>query len=254
MNKLEIKHIFMNYHSMAGETEAIKDVSLIVNKGDFVSIVGPSGSGKSTLLNIIAGLIKPSKGKILVDGQNLENFSGQFGYMFQKDELFEWLNIYKNVLIGLKVKHRETPSNIKKIEEMLKEYKLLEFKNHYPSELSGGMRQRASLIRTLALNPEILILDEPFSALDYQSRLRASDEIYKIIKQEGKTVIMVTHDISEAISMSQRIIIFSKRPAKIKKEISIDFKDNSLTPLQKRADPRFREYFDSVWKELEIDE
>jgi len=254
MNKIEIKHIFMNYHSMLCETEAIKDVSFTVNKGEFVSIVGPSGSGKSTLLNIIAGLIKPSKGEILVDGNNLENSTIKFGYMFQKDQLFEWLNVYENVLIGLRVQHRKTVENIKNIENMLKEYKLEEFKKHYPSELSGGMRQRVALIRTLALNPEILILDEPFSALDYQSRLRAGDEIFKIIKQENKTVIMVTHDISEAISMSERIIIFSKRPAAVKKDVYIDFEDDSLTPLKKRENPRFREYFDSVWGELEIDE
>ena len=254
MNKLEIKNIFMNYHSMLGETEAIKDVSFNVNKGEFVSIVGPSGCGKSTLLNIISGLIEPSKGEILVDGEKVKNINKKFGYMFQKDELFEWLNVYENVLIGLKVQHKKTKENIEKIEEMLKEYKLEEFKKHYPSELSGGMRQRASLIRTLALNPEILILDEPFSALDYQSRLRASDEIFKIIKQENKTVIMVTHDISEAISMSERIIIFSRRPASIKKDVCIDFEDDSLTPLEKRENPRFRKYFDAVWGELEIDE
>ncbi|SMC24518.1 NitT/TauT family transport system ATP-binding protein [Clostridium acidisoli DSM 12555] len=254
MNKLEIKHIFMNYHSMLSETEAIKDISFNVNKGEFVSIVGPSGSGKSTLLNIIAGLLEPSKGEILMDGKKVKNSDGKFGYMFQKDELFEWLNVYENVILGLKVQHKKTKENIYKIEKMLKQYKLIEFKKHYPNELSGGMRQRASLIRTLALNPEILILDEPFSALDYQSRLRASDEISKIIKQQNKTVIMVTHDISEAISMSERIIIFSKRPATVKKDIYIDFKDDSLTPLKKREHPKFREYFDVVWKELEIDE
>lgn len=254
MNKLEIKHIFMNYHSMICETQAIKDVCFTVNSGEFVSIVGPSGCGKSTLLNIITGLIKPSKGEILVDEQNLENSNIKFGYMFQKDQLFEWLNVYENVLIGLRVQHRKTVENIKNIENMLNEYKLLEFKKHYPSELSGGMRQRVALIRTLALNPEILILDEPFSALDYQSRLRASDEIFKIIKKENKTVIMVTHDISEAIAMSERIIIFSKRPGNVKKDIYIDFGDAALTPLKRRENPRFREYFDSVWGELEIDE
>lgn len=254
MNKLDVKHIFMNYHSISCETRALVDINFSVKKGEFVSIVGPSGCGKSTLLNIIAGLIKPSKGSIFLDGEMVKDASPKFGYMFQKDELFEWLTVFQNVCMGLKIQKRLTRRNVDAIEYMLKQYKLSEFRNYYPFELSGGMRQRVALIRTLALNPEILILDEPFSALDYQTRLLAGEEVSKIIKNTDKTVIMVTHDISEAISLSKRIIVFTKRPAVIKKDISIDFEDDSLTPLKRREHPKFRDYFNEIWKEMEINE
>lgn len=252
MNKIDVKHIFMNYHSMKSETEAISDVSFNLKKGEFLSIVGPSGCGKSTLLNIICGLVKPSEGHIFVDGKRLQGLTTKIGYMFQRDHLFEWLTVWDNVCIGLKIQHKLTDDSKRNLKELLENYKLEEFKNYHPSELSGGMRQRVALIRTLALNPEVLLLDEPFSALDYQSRLKASDEIFGIIKQENKTAIMVTHDISEAISMSGRVIVLSKRPAKIKKDISIDFLDDSITPIDRRDHPKFREYFDIIWKELEF--
>ena len=213
MNKMEISHIYMNYHSLNGETEALTDISFIVEEGDFISIVGPSGCGKSTLLNIIAGLIKPSSGKVYIQGKAISSTSSKIGYMFQRDNLFEWLTVWDNVSLGLKIKHKLTSENKDKLEALLFNYKLMDFRNHFPSELSGGMRQRAALIRTLALNPDVLLLDEPFSALDYQTRLTVSDEIYNIIKEEKKTAIMVTHDISEAISMSKRVLILSKRPA-----------------------------------------
>lgn len=254
MNKIEVEHISMNYHSIKSETEAIKDISFSLKQGEFLSIVGPSGCGKSTLLNIICGLIKPSKGNIFIDGKKLNGLTLKLGYMFQKDQLFEWLSVWDNVCIGLKIQHKLTKENKEKLKGLLEHYKLKDFKNYHPSELSGGMRQRVALIRTLALDPEVLLLDEPFSALDYQSRLKASDEIYNIIKQENKTAIMVTHDISEAISMSGRVIVLSKRPAKIKKDINIDFLDASSTPLKRREHPKFREYFDDIWKELEFND
>ncbi|WP_010240420.1 ABC transporter ATP-binding protein [Clostridium arbusti] len=252
MKKIDVEHIFMNYHSLKSETEAIKDISFSLQQGEFLSIVGPSGCGKSTLLNIICGLIKPSQGNIYIDGKKLSGLTSKIGYMFQKDHLFEWLTVFDNVRIGLKIQHKLTKEANEKIEELLENYKLQDFKNYHPSELSGGMRQRVALIRTLALNPEVLLLDEPFSALDYQSRLSASDDIFEIIKQENKTAIMVTHDISEAISMSSRVIVLSKRPAKIVKDVNIDFSDDSLTPLYRRENPKFREYFDIIWKELEL--
>ncbi|MBV4420580.1 ABC transporter ATP-binding protein [Clostridium tyrobutyricum] len=250
MDKLEVKDIYMNYHSLKGYTEALKDISFSVKEGEFLSIVGPSGCGKSTLLNIIAGLIKPSSGEIYVDNKNLESVSSKMGYMFQRDQLFEWSSVWNNILLGIRIQHKPISSYKDNLMTLLKSYGLIDFINYYPDELSGGMRQKVALIRTLALNPEILLLDEPFSALDYQTRLNISDEIYKILKKEGKTVIMVTHDIAEAISMSNRVLVLSKRPAKLKTLFNIKFSQSYDSPLESREDPEFRIYFNNVWKEL----
>lgn len=254
MSKIEVKNIFMNYHSLKGETKAINDICFSVEQGEFLSIVGPSGCGKSTLLNIIAGLIKPSSGYIYIDGEKGNNLSLKIGYMFQKDQLFEWLTVWDNVCLGLRIRHKLTKENTDRVMGLVKNYNLQEFINHHPRELSGGMRQRVALIRTLALDPEVLLLDEPFSALDYQSRLKASDEIAEIIKKENKTAIMVTHDISEAIAMSKRIIVLSRRPAYIKKDIEINFENNNISSIQRRENVKFREYFNSIWKELDLND
>ncbi len=254
MNTIEIKNVYMNYHTLSAETVALKDINFTVNGGEFVSIVGPSGCGKSTLLNIVSGLIEASSGNILVDGRVQEGYSDKIGYMFQKDQLFEWLTVLQNVSIGLKIKKMMNYDAKIKLEKLLKNYNLWEFKDHYPRQLSGGMRQKVALIRTLALDPEVLLLDEPFSALDYQTRLNVSDEIYEIIKNEGKTAIMVTHDISEAVSMSSRIIVLSKRPAVIKKIIKIEFDGENLTPLKCREHSKFRVYFNDIWKEMDYDD
>ncbi len=254
MNTIEIKNVYMNYHTLSAETVALKDINFTVNGGEFVSIVGPSGCGKSTLLNIVSGLIEASSGNILVDGRVQEGYSDKIGYMFQKDQLFEWLTVLQNVSIGLKIKKMMNDDAKIKLEKLLKNYNLWEFKDHYPRQLSGGMRQRVALIRTLALDPEVLLLDEPFSALDYQTRLNVSDEIYEIIKNEGKTAIMVTHDISEAVSMSSRVIVLSKRPAVIKKIIKIEFDGENLTPLKCREHSKFRVYFNDIWKEMDYDD
>lgn len=253
-NKVEIKHIFMNYHSLKGETEALKDINFSLYEGEFVSIVGPSGCGKSTLLNIICGLLKPSSGEIYIDNIRKENMSAKIGYMFQRDQLFEWINVIENVKLGLKIQHKLNTENLELIDELLKKYNLWDFRFHHPSELSGGMRQRVALIRTLTLKPELLLLDEPFSALDYQTRLNVSDEIAAIIKSQRKTVIMVTHDISEAISMSDRVIVLSKRPAEIKSIIDIIFPIESNTPLKRRDNENFRGYFNKIWKELDLND
>ncbi|MTI65460.1 MAG: ABC transporter ATP-binding protein [Firmicutes bacterium] len=197
---VEIKNISMIYHTLDGETEAIKDLSLDINHGEIVLLVGPSGCGKSTLLSIIAGLIKPSKGKVLINEKEVKGTTGEIGYMFQKDHLFEWRTILGNVLIGLEIQDKITDETKEFAEKLLETYGLGEFKNHYPRQLSGGMRQRVALIRTLACKPDILLLDEPFSALDYQTRLAIADEIGTILKKEKKTAFMVTHDIAEAIS------------------------------------------------------
>lgn len=199
MKNLKFSHVYMSYHTLKGETKALDDISFNIYDGEFISIVGPSGCGKSTILNIIAQLLTPSKGEVLVDNKSLKEASLKIGYMFQKDQLFEWLTVWDNVLLGLKIQHKVNDDNKDKLRNLLTNYNLWDFRNHYPNQLSGGMRQRVALIRTLAINPNILLLDEPFSALDYQNRLNASDEIFKIIKHEKKTAIMVTHDISESI-------------------------------------------------------
>lgn len=248
-----MKSIYKTYHTLDGETLAIDGLSLSVYMGEIVSIVGPSGCGKSTLLSLIAGLIKPSSGKIFIDGEEVKKYDKRIGYMFQNDNLFDWRNIIRNVLIGLEVQNQLTDDKISKAEELLDTYGLKDFKNHYPSQLSGGMRQRVALIRTLATEPEILLLDEPFSALDYQTRLRVADEVCTIIKKECKTAILVTHDISEAISVADRVIVLTDRPAKIKSihEITLTL-SRERTPLTSREAPEFKDYFNHIWKELDI--
>ena len=248
---LEVNNISMTYHSSKGETEALKDINFALEKGEFLSIIGPSGCGKSTLLNILSGILTPSHGNILLNNEDINNNLNKIGYMFQKDHLFEWNTVWDNVILGLKIKKLLTKENKEKVENLLNEYNLIKFKEHYPRELSGGMRQRVALIRTLALSPEILFLDEPFSALDYQNRLKVCDDVYHILKKEGKTAIMVTHDISEAISMSNRILVLTKRPARIEDNISITFSNNSITPFAKRNEAEFKNYFDFLWKELD---
>lgn len=250
LSLLNISNISMNYHSIKGETQALNNVNFEVNDGEFVSILGPSGCGKSTLLNIMSGLLKPSGGYVLYKGDDINKNLDKIGYMFQKDHLFEWNTVWENVILGLKIKKQLNDETKEKVNDLLDSYGLLRFKNHYPSELSGGMRQRVALIRTLALNPEILFLDEPFSALDYQSRLLVCDDVYKIIKTEKKTAIMVTHDIAEAISMSEKVIVLSKRPSNVKVEVPIYFENDDLTPFEKRRDKEFAQYFNRLWKEL----
>jgi NitT/TauT family transport system ATP-binding protein len=254
MNRVELSNIFMNYHSPKGETSALKDINFTIEAGEFISIVGPSGCGKSTLLNIISGLLLPSSGSVLVDGEILTKHSQKLGYMFQRDHLFEWLTVWDNVVLGLRIQKKIDTKSIDTIKNLLINYNLWDFRNHYPNELSGGMRQRVALIRTLSLNPEVLLLDEPFSALDSQTRLRVSDEIYGIIKQENKTTIMVTHDIAEAISMSSKVIILSRRPAKVIKEVPIIFSCMSRTPLKCREQQEFRIYFNEILKEMDLND
>ena len=247
---LELKKINLTYQTLKSETEAIKDVTFDIEHGEFVSIVGPSGSGKTTILSIISGLLKASNGEVLLDGEPITGVSTNVGYMFQRDNLFEWLTVIQNVKIGLKINSPKTCLNTQKIYELLQKYELSGFEKAKPSELSGGMRQRVSLIRTLALNPKLLLLDEPFSALDYQTRLAVQNDIHSIIKSEHKTAILVTHDISEAISMSDKIIVLTKRPGTVKEIISLDFSKES-TPLERRSDVKFNHYFKQLWEALQ---
>ena len=248
-NYLELKNVALKYQTKNGETEALKNITFSVKKHEFISIVGPSGCGKTTILSLIAKLFEQTSGEILLESKKLEKDVATVGYMFQKDNLFEWRTIYKNVILGLELfnKHKER-TNIKRVDDLLKKYGLYEFKDKHPSQLSGGMRQRAALIRTLALQPKLLLLDEPFSALDYQTKLRVCDDVRAIINNEKQTVVSVTHDISEAISMSDRIIILTQRPAVVKDIVEINIQGD--TPLEKREKKEFSEYFDKIWKEL----
>ncbi len=250
MDVLKVMNIEQKYQAENGEITAIKNVSFTVKKGEFISIVGPSGCGKSTLLSIISGLLKPTGGEVYINGELIDGISPQIGYMLQKDNLLDWRTIYKNVLLGLEIRNRKTAENLKRVEDLLKTYGLHEFRDKYPSQLSGGMRQRVALIRTLAINPDILLLDEAFSALDYQTRLNVTDDVFRILRQEQVTTLMVTHDIPESISMSDKIIILSERPAVIKEVLNIDFEVENRTPLNCRNNPKFSQYFNHIWKEL----
>ena len=243
-NILIIDKLHKKYHSKEGVVVAIEDISLDIKDGEYLSIVGPSGCGKSTLLNIIGEIDTKSSGEINIR----DNI--RIGYMLQNDCLFPWLNILDNCLLGLKIKGEFSDDNIKYVEGLLDTYGLSDFKYKYPSSLSGGMRQRVALIRTLALKPDILLLDEPFSALDYQTRLAVSDDVYNIIKDTGKTVVMITHDIAEAISMSDRVVVLTNRPAKIKKIFNIEMEGKS-NPINNRKCHEFSMYYDMIWKEID---
>ena len=243
-NIIEIKNLSKKYYDMKQEVLAIDNISLSVHEGEFMAIVGPSGCGKSTLLNIIGGIDDKSSGEINIFKDK------RIGYMLQSDCLFSWLTILDNALIGLKIRGLLTEENINYVKELLKTYGLDEFMNSYPSSLSGGMKQRVALIRTLALKPDVLLLDEPFSALDYQTRLMVADDVYKIIKKENKTVIMITHDIGEACSVADRVVVLSDRPSRIKKIYDIVMTDKS-TPINNRKCKEFSYYYDMIWKEID---
>ena len=246
-NMLELQDISHSYHGVEGETKALSHLSLSLAQGDFVSIVGPSGCGKSTLLSIISGLIPPESGNVVLQGSHI-------GYMLQKDHLLEWRSVYRNIILGLEVQHKVTSETRQKAHQLLKQYGLEEFAHAKPAELSGGMRQRVALIRTLILEPDLLLLDEPFSALDYQTRLSVGDDIGQIIRREHKTAILVTHDLAEAISLGDYVVVLTQRPASVKTIVPIHFPDDKNTPLLRRNTTEFNEYFHTIWKELNVDE
>lgn len=244
MNKiLKIKKLKKTYHSLNGEIEAIKDITFDLNEGEFIAIVGPSGCGKSTLLSILCDLEEKSDGVIEIENKKI-------GYMLQKDSLFEWRNILNNALLGLEINRNLNEETISYTKNLLTKYGLKDFMYKKPSSLSGGMRQRVALIRTLASKPDILILDEPFSALDYQSRLTVSDDVYKIIKNENKSAIIVTHDIAEAISIADKIIVLTRRPCTIKNIYDINL-TNKSTPIENRKAKEFSYYYDLIWKDID---
>lgn len=242
---LTIKNLSKSYHDKKGEIKALEDIDIDIEEKEFISIVGPSGCGKSTILSILSNLEEKSTGEIKKD-KDLT-----IGYMLQTDSLFFWRTILDNCLIGLEVTNKLTEENKNYVLQLLKTYGLYEFKDKYPSSLSGGMRQRVALIRTLAIKPDILLLDEPMSALDYQSRLAISNDIYNIIKKEGKTAIMVTHDIAEAVSMSDRVIVLTKRPAVVKNIYKIKL-SNKSTPMNNRRCKEFNKYYDMIWRDLDV--
>ena len=244
---LSLENISYSYHNLKGETPALSEISFQVAEGEFLAIVGPSGCGKSTLLSIIAGLLKAESGTLSFRD------SSSIGYMLQHDHLFEWRSIYQNVILGLELHKTLTEENIDYVLRLLKEYGLYSFKDKKPSELSGGMRQRAALIRTMAVRPDILLLDEPFSALDFQTRMTVSADIGNIIRSTGKTAILITHDLSEAITLADRVIVLSGRPAKVRYELPIHFDIDRSSALSIRNTDIYQAYFNLLWKELSDD-
>ena len=244
-NLLCLNDVCLNYHTEAGETLALQDLSFCLGEDEFLSIVGPSGCGKTTVLSLISGLMKPSSGEILFDDGTKGH--AKIGYMLQRDHLFEWRTIWQNVILGLEIQKLKTAQHLDYAKNLLEKYGLKDFAQSYPRQLSGGMRQRVALIRTLATDPDILLLDEPFSALDYQTRLNITDDVHGIIKNEHKSTVLVTHDISEAISLSDRIVVLSARPATVKVTYPISLEG---TPLQRRENKEFGKWFDTIWKEF----
>ena len=249
--KLEVSGLSYSYHSLEGETLALSNISFTADNGEFLSVVGPSGCGKSPLLSLLCGLLIPEEGDILIDGVPKSESGVNKGYMLQRDHLFEWRTIMGNAELGLEIQKKRNSSSREKLHNMLHTYGLGSFENARPSELSGGMRQRAALVRTLALEPDLLLLDEPFSALDYQTRLSVCDDISTIIKSTHKTAILITHDLSEAISVADRVIVLTKRPGRIKAVVPISFGSENIRPLDRRNMPEFSVYFNQVWKELQ---
>lgn len=243
---LEFNNVSKKFCDNDKEILVLDNISFSVKKGEIVAVVGPSGAGKTTVLNLISKLIEKDAGDIKVNGK--------VSYMFQRDCLLEWKSVYNNVILysdinKKKLSKEEHDYIYKEADRLLKEYGLWEFRNNKPSSLSGGMRQRVALIRTLLSLPDLILLDEAFSALDYQTKLNVSNDIYSIIKKENKTAIMVSHDISEAIAMANKVIVLSKRPAKIKKIINIDLED--IGPIERRKKASFQKYFEEVWKVIE---
>ena len=251
---IELREISHTYVTKKEAVTAIKDINLAIHEGEFISIVGPSGCGKSTILSSIAGLISPTSGSIYINGVQVHGASNKVGYMLQSDYLFEWQNILKNVTVGLEVMGKASQENLKYANYLLNEMGLGDFKEHYPSQLSGGMRQRAALVRTLVTNPDILLLDEPFSALDYQTKLKLEDLVAETLKKHEKTAILVTHDIGEAIAMSDRIIIMDRNPGRIKEIVEIPHSISGTQPFYAREAKGYNELFHYIWKELESNE
>lgn len=248
---VSVQNVSMIYNTPEGETVALRDISFDVAPGEFVSIVGPSGCGKSTLLSLICGLLRPTKGRVLIEGSVVDGPSRKVGYMLQSDYLFRWRTVLNNCLLGLEIRGERTPVRVQQVWELLELMGLKDFAHRYPYQLSGGMRQRAALVRTLALQPDVLLLDEPFGALDYQTRLHLEGEVAELLRSRGKTAILITHDIAEAISMSDRVIVLTHRPGRILSVYEVKLSTTRRTPLAVRNAPEFNPLFQAVWKDLD---
>ncbi|MBU9721039.1 MULTISPECIES: ABC transporter ATP-binding protein [Bacillaceae] len=248
---LELKEVEKAFFSKETLTEAIKDISFSLEKGEFISIIGPSGCGKSTLLSLISGLILPTSGTIELDGIEIKRPTPETGYMLQQDYLFPWLSIEENITLGLKTMGKLTGETKTSALHLLEKMGLGDKAKHFPGELSGGMRQRVALVRMLSTDPKLLLLDEPFSALDYQTKLKLEDLVFSTIKEHKKTAILVTHDIGEAIAMSDRVILLNDRPGKIQRVFHIPSELKDLLPFEARNHATFNKWFQEVWKELE---
>ena len=246
---LRFENVCLTYQAENGEVDALQDISFTVRQGELVSVIGPSGCGKTTLLSLIAGLEPYTGGEIFICGKKVDGVNHQTGYMLQKDNLLNWRTIRSNALLGLEICHKLTDENAEYVDSLLEAYGLWEFRDKRPSQLSGGMRQRAALIRTMATRPDLLLLDEAFSALDYQTRLVVADDVYGILKRENKTAVIVTHDIAEGISMADRLIVLSKRPGRVRLDMQLEFDG---TGLARREEQAFRNYFNLVWRELNV--
>ncbi|MBO8141675.1 MAG: ABC transporter ATP-binding protein [Firmicutes bacterium] len=251
MPVVELRRVTVTYHTQSGEARAVQDLSLDVEEGEFVSLVGPSGCGKTTLLSLIAGLVRPDEGEVVVGGVPVRGPNRLVGYMMQHDHLLGWRTVLDNCLLGLEVQGRRTPANVERVRGLLAAYGLAEFVDRFPAHLSGGMRQRAALVRTLALDPQVLLLDEPFSALDYQTRLQLEQEVSQILREQRRTAILVTHDIAEAVSMADRVVVLTRRPARIKREYAIELSPRR-SPVEVRELPGFSRYFRDIWRDLDV--
>jgi NitT/TauT family transport system ATP-binding protein len=253
--RVELRDVGLRYFGRDGETEALSGMSFSVAPGEFVAIIGPSGCGKSTLLSLISGIVVPTEGSVLIDGRPVLGPNRKVGYMLQQDYLFEWRTILENALLGAEIQGLPMTQARERASQLLSRYGLGQFLHHLPRQLSGGMRQRAALARTLCTEPDIVLLDEPFSALDSQTRLALADEITEILRREAKTVILVTHDIGEAVSMAHRVIVLSRRPGQVKSEHTVRFAGQEagrLSPLAARNAPEFNHYFGTLWRELDV--
>jgi NitT/TauT family transport system ATP-binding protein len=253
--KVELCGVGLHYFGREGETEALKNVSISIAAGEFIALIGPSGCGKSTLLSLISGIVAPTEGTVLIDGKPVTGPSRKVGYMLQQDYLFEWRTILENALLGAEIQGLPIGKARERAAQLLTRYGLGQFLNHLPRQLSGGMRQRAALARTLCTEPDIVLLDEPFSALDSQTRLALADEIAEILRREAKTVILVTHDIAEAVSMAERVIVLSRRPGQVKANHRISLAapgGKRPAPLAARSAPEFNGYFNTLWQELDV--
>ncbi|GAB7388694.1 ABC transporter ATP-binding protein [Bacillaceae bacterium] len=243
-------NVSKTYMTMEAEVEAVRSISFAIRKGEFVSLLGPSGCGKTTILSMLAGLIPPTEGSIEVFGQAMTGPSRRIGYMLQQDYLLGWRTVAENVFLGLEFLGQRNRENEAHALRWLDELGLADFADKYPAQLSGGMRQRVALVRTLATNPDILLLDEPFSALDYQNRLKLEDLVFSTLRKHGKTALLVTHDISEAVAMSDRIIVLTPHPGRMKTIVEMPRELREPLPLQSRSEPEFQLYFQTIWKEL----